>query len=95
MVTSPSQYPRKDWLEFVVSSRARNRIRHAIRGAEKERSRELGRDILDRELRKAGYSLARLRDAGTLEAVARAERRNSVDDLLSAVGYGRVAPATW
>jgi GTP pyrophosphokinase len=92
VVTSKSQYPRKDWLEFVVSSRARNRIRHAIRAAEKERSRELGRDILDRELRKAGYSLARLRDAGTLEAVARAERRNSVDDLISAVGYGRVAP---
>jgi len=92
VVTSPSQYPRKDWLEFVVSSRARNRIRHAIRGAEKERSRQLGRDIMERELRKAGYSLPRLLEAGTLEAVARAERRNSVDDLLSAVGYGRVAP---
>ena len=93
VVTSDSQYPRKDWLEFIVSSRARSRIRHAIRAAEKERSRELGRDILERELRKAGYSLPRLREAGTLEAVARSERRNSVDDLLSAVGYGRVAPS--
>ncbi len=92
VVTSPSQYPRKDWLEFVVSSRARNRIRHATRAAEKERSRELGRDLLERELRKAGYSLPRLLDSGALEAVARAVRRNSVDDLLSAVGYGRVAP---
>ena len=35
VVTSPSQYPRKDWLEFVVSSKARNRIRHAIREGER------------------------------------------------------------
>jgi GTP pyrophosphokinase len=91
VLTSQNQYPRKDWLEFAVSSRARNRIRHAIRAAEKERSRELGRDILERELRKAGFSLPRLLEGDALEAVARAERRNSVDELLSAVGYGRVA----
>jgi GTP pyrophosphokinase len=90
--TSANQYPRKDWLEFVVSSRARNRIRHAIRAAETERSRELGRGILDRELRKAGLSLARVLEQGDLEQVARAERRSSTDELLSAVGYGRVAP---
>jgi GTP pyrophosphokinase len=58
--TSPNQYPRKDWLEFAVSSRARNRIRHAIRAAEMERSRELGREILERELRRGGFSLPRL-----------------------------------
>ena len=90
VMTSATQYPRKDWLDFVVSSRARNRIRHSIRGAEKERSRELGRDILDREMRKAGLSLPRLLEAGDLAEVAKAVRRGSVDALFSAIGYGRL-----
>ncbi len=91
--TTADQYPRKDWLEFVVSSRARNRIRHAIRTADRARSRELGRDILDRTLRKAGLSLPRLLESGELAEVAKGERGGSVEALLSAVGYGRVAAA--
>ena len=91
--TSADQYPRKDWLEFVVSSRARNRIRHAIRTADKARSRELGRDILDRTLRKAGLSLPRLLESGELAEVAKGDRGGTVEALLSAVGYGRVAAA--
>jgi molybdopterin converting factor small subunit len=60
IMTSASQFPRKDWLEFVVSGKAKSRIRHSVRAAEKSRSRELGRDILERELRRAGFSLNRL-----------------------------------
>ncbi len=91
ILTSPNQYPRKDWLEFVASSRARNRIRSSIRSVEKERSRELGRDLLERELRKAGLSLARLLASGELEELALGERGGNVDDLLSAIGYGRLS----
>ena len=57
--TQTAQTPKKDWLEFVVSGKARARIRHAVRDAENARSRELGRGILERELRRAGFSLAR------------------------------------
>ena len=45
VLTSAAQTPRKDWLEFVVSGKARSRIRHAIRAAENARSRELGRGV--------------------------------------------------
>jgi GTP pyrophosphokinase len=86
VVTSPTQHPRKDWLEFVVSGRARGKIRHAIRASEMERSRELGRELLERELRKAGMSLKRMLETGELAAVA----QKSVDDLFSLVGYGRL-----
>jgi GTP pyrophosphokinase len=92
IMTSASQFPRKDWLEFVVSGKAKSRIRHSVRAAEKSRSRELGRDILERELRRAGFSLNRLLERGELEAIARAEvRGGSLEDLFAAVGYGRVA----
>ena len=91
VLTSPSQSPRKDWLEFVVSGRARSRIRQATRAAENARSRQLGRGILERELRRAGFSLARLLEGKDLEEVAQKQARGTVEDLFAAVGYGKIA----
>ncbi|MFQ5417567.1 MAG: RelA/SpoT family protein [Myxococcota bacterium] len=93
IITSPNQYPRKDWLDFVVTGKARSQIRSAIRATGKLRSVELGRDILERELRKAGFSLKQLLANGELDKVARRGTRTSVDDLFSSVSYGRISPA--
>ena len=90
VLTLPQQTPKKDWLEFVVSGKAKSRIRHAVRMAENERSRELGRGILDRELRKQGISLGRVTEAGDLASVASKLVRGGVEELLAAVGYGKV-----
>jgi len=91
VMTSSSQVPRKDWLDFVVTGKARSRIRHAIRAEEMGRSRQLGRDLLERELRKAGLSLAKLIDRGELATAAGRHGRGSPDDLLAAIGYGRIS----
>jgi GTP pyrophosphokinase len=93
--TSEHQYPRKDWLEFVASGKARNNIRHSIRVAQTRKSRELGRDILSKELRRAGLSLDKALSSGELEAVAQAEiRGGSAEDLFAWVSYGKLAPST-
>ena len=89
ILTSPSQAPSKDWLDFVVSGKARSKIRHAIRVAENARSRELGRDLLERELRRAGLSLARLLESGELVEPARKWARGSSTTCSPRVGYGR------
>ncbi|MEM7409000.1 MAG: bifunctional (p)ppGpp synthetase/guanosine-3',5'-bis(diphosphate) 3'-pyrophosphohydrolase [Myxococcota bacterium] len=91
IVTRPNQRPRKDWLEFVITGKARTRIRHAIRAEEKQRSRELGGEILERELRKSGLSLPKLLQQDGLDDVARRHGRGTADDLIAAVGYGRIA----
>jgi GTP pyrophosphokinase len=93
VIANPSQVPRKDWLEFVVTGKARSRIRHAVRAEEKQRGRELGREIVERELRKSGLSLARAVERGELDDVAKKHGRGSVDTLLAAVGYGRIHAA--
>jgi GTP pyrophosphokinase len=67
-------------------------VRHAIRVAEQARSRELGRDILEKELRRVGLSLARLLESGALDELAGHEVSGSADDLFSAIGSGRLAP---
>jgi GTP pyrophosphokinase len=93
--TSNRQFPRKDWLDFVVSGKARTRIRHALRVQGQERSIELGREILERELRKHHLSLSELQQGPRLEELARSElARGKVEDLFSAVGYGKIAAST-
>ncbi|MFP6639100.1 MAG: TGS domain-containing protein, partial [Myxococcota bacterium] len=94
ITTSEHQFPRKDWLEFVVSGKARSRIRHSIQATERARSVQLGRDILARELRKAGLSLSKLMNSGELEDLARSEAKGgNVEDLFAAVSYGKLSPA--
>ena len=95
IVTRHNQFPRKDWLEFVVSGKARNKIRHSVRQAEKERSQQLGREILTRELRRAGLSFAKLRDAGQLDEIAGKELRGGqLADLFAAVSYGKISASS-
>jgi GTP pyrophosphokinase len=57
ILTSPKQSPSRDWLHFAKTPRARGRIRHWIRQEEHEQSMKLGRDFLDREMRKRRISL--------------------------------------
>ena len=94
ITTSEGQRPRKDWLDFVVSSKARNRIRHDVRLSGRLRARELGRDILTRELKRAGLSLNRLEESGELAELAKREGRGpTIDDLYASVSYGKLSAA--
>ncbi len=92
ILASPNQKPTKDWMKFVVTSRAKTKIRHYIRQEQRERSAHMGRDLLNRELRKRNAALASAERDGLLESAATRLRVGSADDLLVAVGYGRVSP---
>jgi GTP pyrophosphokinase len=92
ILASANQKPSKDWMKFVVTSRAKTKIRHFIRMEQRERSAHLGRDLLGRELRKRDAALASAERDGLLEAAATRLRVGNADDLLVAVGYGRISP---
>jgi guanosine-3',5'-bis(diphosphate) 3'-pyrophosphohydrolase len=88
--TSNRQFPRRDWLEFVVSGKARTRIRHAIRQAGRERSIQLGRDLLEREFRTRGLSFQKLAKAGELDQLCQQMGYDRLDELYAVIGYGKV-----
>ncbi|HVX95619.1 MAG TPA: bifunctional (p)ppGpp synthetase/guanosine-3',5'-bis(diphosphate) 3'-pyrophosphohydrolase [Polyangia bacterium] len=92
ILASANQKPSKDWLKFVVTSRAKTKIRHFIRMEQRERSAHLGRDLLSRELRKRNAALASAERDGLLESAATRLRVGNAEDLVVAVGYGRVSP---
>ena len=93
IITNQGQRPSRDWLTFVASGRARQKIRHIIRDDERNRSRDLGRDILERELRRNSQSLPKLVRSGRLQDVAAELKYKSLDGLFVAIGYGHVTPA--
>lgn len=92
ILTSPHAHPSKDWLTFVKTSRAQARIRQYIRQAEHQRSIEIGREVADRELRRFGLSLAKIERGGELLKAANALGYRVGDDLIAAIGYGKVTP---
>ncbi|MDY0062576.1 MAG: bifunctional (p)ppGpp synthetase/guanosine-3',5'-bis(diphosphate) 3'-pyrophosphohydrolase [Myxococcota bacterium] len=90
ILTSPKQHPSKDWLEFVQTSRARTKIRSYIHREQQLRSQEIGRELLEKELRRYQLSYAKLLKNGELERVASECKSGTVDELLIALGYGKV-----
>ena len=92
ILTSPHSHPSKDWLTFVRTSRAQARIRQHIRQAEHKRSLEIGQEVAERELRRYGVSLAKAAKDGSLEKAAATLGYRTGDDVLVAVGYGKVDP---
>ena len=90
IITSPHQKPRQEWLDNVVTGRARNRIRHVLRTEQVEDARALGREILQRELQRRRMSYDELRKAGELSKVAKELSYKDLDAMLQAVAYGRL-----
>ena len=66
----PDQKPSRDWLDIARTGRALSKIRWRLREVERDEGRETGRQLLDNELRKRGFSLSKLQKAGTVTAAA-------------------------
>ena len=90
ILTSPNQKPSKDWLKYVKTSRAKTKIRQWFNTEERERSITLGKEILDKELRKYDLQQAKLIKTGELAKVATEFSFQGIDDLIAAVGYGKI-----
>jgi guanosine-3',5'-bis(diphosphate) 3'-pyrophosphohydrolase len=94
IITTPGHKPSRDWLNFVVTSRARNKIKHFIHSEEKERSLELGRKLFDKEAKRYGLNLKNLTEPETMQRVLTEYGMGKVDELYAALGYGKLSPKT-
>ena len=91
IVTAAGHKPSRDWLNFVVTSRARNKIRHFIHSEERIRSLELGRKLFEKEARRFGLSMKQLADGDGLAKVASEYGMQKAEELFAAIGYGKLA----
>src|ERR1700743_887281 len=88
VVTQNGHTPSRDWLTFVKSSRARNKIKHWLNEHQRERAIEIGRKLLEREARKYKISLSKFDDSD-YERIAAEYSVATPNDLLAAVGFGK------
>ena len=88
IMTQPAHVPSKDWLAFVKTSRARNKIKHVINASERAKAIEIGQKYLEKEARRLAVQLGKVAKAD-LEAVAAEYGYSKMEDLYAALGYGR------
>ncbi len=88
IVTQNGHTPSRDWLTFVRSTRARNKIKHWLNEHQRERAVEIGRKLLDREARKYKVSLAQVTEAEHARAATESGLGNAID-LLAGIGFGK------
>ena len=92
IITALNRRPSRDWLKFVKTAKARTRIQHFIRTEERARSISLGKEMLEKQGRRAGVNVQKALKDGSLLVVAEEMNFKSVEDLISAVGYSRITP---
>lgn len=92
ILTDPNAHPSKDWLKIAATSRAKSKIRAVTKKEQRDAARAVGREILSKEFRKYGESYESLSSSGQLRTMAGTLGYPNLDDLLLAVGYGKVVP---
>jgi len=91
VVTSPHHTPSKDWLKIVKSNRARNKIRAWVKTEERKRSIVLGKEICEKDFRRHRLNYNKLQKSGEIKRVAEEFGFVAEEDLLAAVGYGKLS----
>lgn len=88
---NPDSGPSKDWLTFVKSPRARNKIRQWFTKERRDEAIEQGRDAIARAMRKQNLPLQKLMSQESFAEVAAQLRYDDVSSLYAAVGEGHVS----
>ena len=93
IMTTPSSKPSRDWLNYVVTAKARNRIRHWISEQQRTESIELGRKLLEKEADRFRVANKKLvNNESELKKIANDYGLSRADDLLASIGYGKTLP---
>jgi GTP pyrophosphokinase len=92
IITQSGHKPGKDWLKSVVTYKARTKIRNWIQAEERKKSLALGKELLEKEFRKRHIKCAQPAKSEEIKKILAEHSLNSIDDLLLAVGYGKLSP---
>jgi GTP pyrophosphokinase len=91
IVTGPNQTPSREWINMVVTSRARHKIRHWLNTEQKHRSIELGRKLIEKEAKRLRVTWRKLVAENALDGVLTEYSLPRLDDLYADVGYGKIS----
>jgi guanosine-3',5'-bis(diphosphate) 3'-pyrophosphohydrolase len=90
IITSPTHGPSRDWLKFVMTQRAKSRIKQWVKAEERKQAMELGTKLLEEELKRHDLSAAVLKSED-MQRILKFFNLLSLEDLSVSVGYGRLS----
>ena len=91
ITTQTGHHPGRDWLKYAVTSKAISKIKNWIKTEERRKSIDLGRDILEKELKKQNLKLNQVIKSEQFERVVNEHSVSGPDDLMALIGYGKVS----
>lgn len=94
MTSKNSNGPSRDWLTFVKSAHARNKIKQYFKKEEKDENVQKGRNILEREIKREGLQHSNLLNLNNLELLAEKCSYKSLNDFYAAIGYNGIKIGT-
>jgi GTP pyrophosphokinase len=90
IITSPTHGPSRDWLKFVVTQRAKSKIKQWVKAEERKQSIELGEKLFENEIKKHGLTQSVVRSE-EMKNVLKFYNVQSLDDLYAYIGYGKIS----
>lgn len=95
MLTSSSSFgPSRDWLNYVNTSKARNRIKRFFKTQQREENVETGRELLEKAIAKHDLNPSEFMGKDKLAKLAERYNYHTDEDLLAAIGYNEIKEAT-
>ncbi|MBY0453014.1 MAG: TGS domain-containing protein, partial [Bdellovibrionaceae bacterium] len=92
IVTSKTQVPSKDWLKFVVTNKAKSRIRQFVKEEQRRNSIAIGKDIAEKEFRKFGMAAAKYLKGPDFDQYMKEHGIVDLEELYARLGYGKFDP---
>ena len=92
IMTAKTQTPSKDWLKFVVTNKAKSKIRQYVKEEQRRNSVNLGKEIVEKEFRKFGLAAAKYLKGPEYDSYMKAQGVHDVEELYAQVGYGKFEP---
>ncbi|MEO5860054.1 MAG: bifunctional (p)ppGpp synthetase/guanosine-3',5'-bis(diphosphate) 3'-pyrophosphohydrolase [Pyrinomonadaceae bacterium] len=93
IMTTPNSKPSRDWLNYVITAKARNRVRHFISEQQRVESIDLGRKLLEKEADRFKVPHKKLINSeAEMRRIANEYGLGRPDDLLASIGYGKTLP---
>ena len=83
-----SKGPSRDWLKFVKSTGAKNKIKAWFKKALREENIEKGKNLIEKEIKRLGFTHTDLFKSQYIDPMLEKYRYKTLDDMYSAVGFG-------
>jgi GTP diphosphokinase / guanosine-3',5'-bis(diphosphate) 3'-diphosphatase len=88
IITQKNSHPSLDWINFVVTPGARNKIRQWYKRSHRDENLARGREMLEKAMGKPGFEA--MLKSPPMQVAADRSNYQTVDDLLAAIGYGEM-----